>query len=84
MVGSERRFKYIFGDETGIVNAQFDGFESMLKEGHIVYIRGADAEVDEKGHIFMTGDKVLMEPAHDSIPSINVEKNISSAEYVAI
>ena len=54
----------------------------MLKEGKAVYIRGVDSKVDSSGHIFVTGEKVLMEIAHDEIRKINLENNISSREYV--
>ena len=48
-----------------------------MKIDSAVYIRGVDAEVDENGHIYLTGEKILMEPAHDGIASIKHSNNIS-------
>ena len=41
--GQQRRYIYNLGDETGTVNAEFEGFESILKENKMVYIRGVSA-----------------------------------------
>lgn len=50
----------------------------MLKEDKAVYIRNADADVDSKGHMFLKGDRPVMEPAHDSILSILKKNDVSA------
>lgn len=73
----ERRFKYVLGDETGIVNAEFEKFEALLREGSVVYLRGVESDVDSKGFMYLKGTKILIEPAHDSISSVNRDNNVS-------
>jgi hypothetical protein len=49
-----------------------------------VYIRGGETEVNKEGNLFLGGTKLMMEPAHDRIPSINLENNVSAQEYVEV
>lgn len=72
----------MLGDETGIVSGEFEGFESLLKENSVFYLRGLEAKVDKKGHLYLTGKKMLVEPAYDEIKApIKESNNISTREY---
>lgn len=49
--------------------------------GKILYFRGLEIEVDDCGHMFITGFKVLIELAHDEVKSIKMTNNLSAREY---
>ena len=50
----------------------------------MVYLRGVRSAVDEKGFLYLKGSHILIEPAHDSISSVNRDNNASGREYVEV
>jgi len=61
--------------------------DALLKEGNVVYLRGIISTINEKGYMYLTGGskgKILIEPAHDNISSVNLNNNASGREYVEV
>jgi hypothetical protein len=74
----------VLGDETGIVDARFDGGNEFLKVNSTVYLRDVETEIDGQSEgtiIIIPGKRLLMEAAREQIKKVNEDNNISSRVY---
>lgn len=81
---NQKTIECVLGDETGIVDARFDGGDEFLKVNNTVYLRDIETEIDGKSEgtiLIIPGKRLLMEAAREQIKKVKEDNNISSRVY---